>query len=90
MSSIKEAKLALKEQQLLQQLQELSLLCEDVSNRFISCQKELKEKDQELNTIRREMISLKEENQTQREVLQTWKLRLETILCKFPDQAEKE
>ena len=45
MSSIKEAKLALKEQQLLQQLQELSLLCEDVSNRFISCQKELKEKE---------------------------------------------
>lgn len=90
MSSIKEAKLALKEQQLLQQLQELSLLCEDVSNRFIICQKELKEKDQELNTIRREMISLKEENQTQREVLQTWKQRLETILCKFPDQTEKE
>ena len=90
MSSIKEAKLALKEQQLLQQLQELSLLCEDVSNRFISWQKELKEKDQELNTIRREMISLKEENQTQREVLQTWKQRLETILCKFPDQTEKE
>ena len=52
--------------------------------------KELKEKDQELNTIRREMISLKEENQTQREVLQTWKQRLETILCKFPDQTEKE
>ena len=66
------------------------MLCEDVSNRFISCQKELKEKDQELNTIRREMISLKEENQTQREVLQTWKQRLETILCKFPDQTEKE
>ena len=74
-----------KEQLLLQQLQELSSLCESTSQKMILLEQTLSAKDKELTSLRRDMVKLQEENQHQKEVLQTWRQRLESTLSQLND-----
>ena len=74
-----------KEQLLLQQLQELSSLCERTSQKMIFLEQTLSAKDKELTSLRRDMVKLQEENQHQKEVLQTWRQRLEFTLSQLND-----
>lgn len=74
-----------KEQLLLQQLQELSSLCERTSQKMIFIEQTLSAKDKELTSLRRDMVKLQEENQHQKEVLQTWRQRLEFTLSQLND-----
>lgn len=75
-----EKKLTPKEKLLLEQLDELCALCTQFSERLSDTEKTLNQKNKELETIRREMALLQEENQHQKELLQTWRQRLETAL----------
>ncbi|HJI60397.1 MAG TPA: hypothetical protein OIL84_10675 [Succinivibrionaceae bacterium] len=74
-----------KEQLLLQQLQELYSLCERTSQKMILLEQTLSAKDKELTSLRRDMVKLQEENQHQKEVLQTWRQRLESTLSQLND-----
>ena len=74
-----------KEQLLLQQLQELSSLCERTSQMMSLLEQTLSAKDKELTSLRRDMVKLQEENQHQKEVLQTWRQRLESTLSQLND-----
>lgn len=74
-----------KEQLLLQQLQELASLCERTSQKMILLEQTLSAKDKELTSVRRDMVKLQEENQHQKEVLQTWRQRLESTLSQLND-----
>ena len=74
-----------KEQLLLQQLQELSSLCERTSQKMILLEQTLSAKDKELTSLRRDMVKLQEENQHQKELIQTWKNRLESAICNLPE-----
>ena len=74
-----------KEQLLLQQLRELSSLCERTSQKMIFLEQTLSAKDKELTSLRRDMVKLQEENQHQKEVLQTWRQRLESTLSQLND-----
>lgn len=74
-----------KEQLLLQQLQELYSLCERTSQKIILLEQTLSAKDKELTSLRRDMVKLQEENQHQKEVLQTWRQRLESTLSQLND-----
>ena len=74
-----------KEQLLLQQLQELSALCERTSQKMIFLEQSLSAKDRELKTLKRDIVMLQEENQHQKEVLQTWRQRLESTLSQLND-----
>ncbi len=75
-----EKKLTPKEKLLLEQLDELCALCTQFSDRLLETEKNLNQKNKELESIRREMALLQEENQHQKELLQTWRQRLETAL----------
>ncbi len=75
-----EKKLTPKEKLLLEQLDELCVLCTQFSERLLETEKTLNQKNKELESIRREMAQLQEENQHQKEILQTWRQRLETAL----------
>jgi hypothetical protein len=75
-----EKKLTPKEKLLLEQLDELCALCTQFSDRLLETEKTLNQKNKELESIRREMALLQEENQHQKELLQTWRKRLETAL----------
>ena len=74
-----------KEKLLLEQLEELTKICQRVSDRLSNAEAQLKNKDRELKVLRRDMIQLKEENQHHKEMLQTWRQRLETTLSTLPD-----
>ena len=74
-----------KEQLLLKQLQELCSLCERTSQKMILLEQTLSAKDKELTSLRRDMVKLQEENQHQKEVLQTWRQRLESTLSQLND-----
>lgn len=74
-----------KEQLLLQQLQELYSICERTSQKMILLEQTLSAKDKELTSLRRDMVKLQEENQHQKEVLQTWRQRLESTLSQLND-----
>ena len=74
-----------KEQLLLQQLQQLYSLCERTSQKMILLEQTLSAKDKELTSLRRDMVKLQEENQHQKEVLQTWRQRLESTLSQLND-----
>ncbi|NLK85006.1 MAG: hypothetical protein GX278_03460 [Aeromonadales bacterium] len=73
-----------KETIILQELEELCVSCQNLSQRLTDNEKALQDKEKELSCARREITRLKEENQHQKEVLQTWKKRLEVILDKLP------
>ncbi len=75
-----EKKLTPKEKLLLEQLDELCGLCTQFSERLLATEKTLNQKNKELESIRREMAQLQEENHHQKEILQTWRQRLETAL----------
>lgn len=74
-----------KEQLLLQQIQELSALCERTSQKMLLLEQTLSAKDKELVSLRRDVAVLQEENQHQKEVLQTWRQRLESTLSQLND-----
>lgn len=80
-----DSSLSPKEQLLLQQLQELSDLCERTSQKMIFLEQSLSAKDRELKTLKRDIVMLQEENQHQKEVLQTWRQRLESTLSQLND-----
>ncbi len=75
-----EKKLTPKEKLLLEQLDELCALCTQFSDRLSSAEKSIKQKNKEIESLRREMAQLQEENQHQKEILQTWRQRLESTL----------
>ena len=75
-----EKKLTPKEKLLLEQLDELCAMCTQYSNRLLETEKTLNQKTKELESIRREMAQLQEENNHQKEILQTWRQRLDSAL----------
>ncbi|MGN1282147.1 MAG: hypothetical protein ACI4UM_09660 [Succinivibrio sp.] len=72
--------LSAKEQLLIDRLQELDALCLDVCSQLEHTKDSLCRKDQEIQTLRREIGRLKEENNLQKELLQTLRNRVEAVL----------
>ncbi len=68
-----------KEQELLTKLQYIETLSFDLVHRIDNLEKELLKKDEELSLQMRKTITLQEENQSLKEVLQTWQERINTI-----------
>ncbi len=73
-------KLSPKEQQLLEQLDELFVLCREVTQKLSDAERNLKDRDRALSELRKEVTLLKEENQHQKEVIQTWRQRIASTL----------
>ncbi len=72
-----------REAQLLDELRALQDLAEKVSAKLGQNEKDLGSRQTEIDTLRRQMIELKEENQHLREVLQTWRQRLDSVLTQL-------
>lgn len=71
------------ERRLLKEMQELADAAQRIAAGVAENQKALQERDNEIATLRRAMIELKEENQHLREVLQTWRERLDAVLSQL-------
>lgn len=71
------------ERRLLKEMQELADAAQRIAAGVAKNQKALQERDNEIATLRRAMIELKEENQHLREVLQTWRERLDAVLSQL-------
>ncbi|HAH71151.1 MAG: hypothetical protein MR571_05155 [Succinatimonas sp.] len=72
-----------KEQMLIGQLQELLSAAEKTATALRNTREELDDRERETAALRRSMIELKEENQHLREVLQTWRQRLDAVLSQL-------
>ena len=73
-------KLNPKEDMLLNELNELSLIAEKVTQKLAVAMQNQTLLEQELTQTRKEITALKIENQHLREVMQTWRQRLESTL----------
>ena len=73
-------KLNPKEDMLLNELNELSLIAEKVTQKLAVAMQNQTLLEQELTQTRKEITALKMENQHLREVMQTWRQRLESTL----------
>lgn len=80
-------KLNQREAKLLADLDELMQLSEQLSQKLIFVQNAQQKTESDLVILRQEVISLRTENQHLREVMQTWRQRLEATLnsLNFPD-----
>ncbi len=80
-------KLNQREAKLLADLDELMQLSEQLSQKLIFVQNAQQKAESDLVILRQEVISLRTENQHLREVMQTWRQRLEATLnsLNFPD-----
>ncbi len=80
-------KLNQRETKLLADLDELMQLSEQLSQKLIFVQNAQQKAESDLAILRQEVLSLRAENQHLREVMQTWRQRLETMLksLNFPD-----
>ncbi|MDO5352862.1 MAG: hypothetical protein Q4E81_08555 [Succinatimonas sp.] len=74
------AKLNQREIKLLADLDELMQLSEQLSQKLIFAQNAQQKSEADLQQLRQEVVSLREENQHLREVMQTWRQRLEMTL----------
>lgn len=74
-----------REKQLLKELNEIYEGCKQLCDRLISTEAQLENKEKELSSLQREFSKLKEENQHQKELIQTWKNRLESAICNLPE-----
>lgn len=72
--------LSQKEQLLIEKLSELDTLCQNVSLELAQSRDNLCKKDKEIQELRREIGRLKEENNMQKELLQTLRKRVEAVL----------
>ena len=73
-------KLNKREAKLLADLDELMQLSEQLSQKLIFVQNAQQKAESDLVILRQEVISLRTENQHLREVMQTWRQRLEATL----------
>lgn len=80
-------KLNQRETKLLADLDELMHLSEQLSQKLIFVQNAQQKAESNLAILRQEVLSLRTENQHLREVMQTWRQRLEMMLksLNFPD-----
>lgn len=69
-----------REKILLNELGDLLESAREISSDLEKCRQTLNERECEIRALRRDMIELKEENQHLREVLQTWRVRLDSVL----------
>ncbi|MBO6258235.1 MAG: hypothetical protein J6M93_02715 [Succinivibrio sp.] len=69
-----------REEQLLKELHTLTELADRVAQKLSTTEQTLYAREAEVNDLRRSMIELKEENQHLKEVLQTWRQRLDAVL----------
>lgn len=69
-----------REEQLLKELRTLTELADRVAQKLSTTEQTLYAREAEANDLRRSMIELKEENQHLKEVLQTWRQRLDAVL----------
>ncbi|MDD6317389.1 MAG: hypothetical protein PUA61_00910 [Succinatimonas hippei] len=69
-----------REKILLNELGDLLESAREISSDLEKCRQTLNERESEIRALRRDMIELKEENQHLREVLQTWRVRLDSVL----------
>lgn len=69
-----------REEQLLREMNSLSELADRVAQKLSTTEQTLYAREAEANDLRRSMIELKEENQHLKEVLQTWRQRLDAVL----------
>ena len=72
-----------REQKLLAQLEEIKQICLELSSILNAQDKVIATQGQELAQLRRSMIELKEENSHLREVLQTWRERMDSVLSQL-------
>lgn len=72
-----------REQKLLAQLEEIKQICLELSSILSAQDKVIATQCQELAQLRRSMIELKEENSHLREVLQTWRERMDSVLSQL-------
>lgn len=71
------------ERKLLREMEDLSETAARVAAGLAKTRKALQERDDEITALRRSVIELKEENQHLREVLQTWRERLDSVLSQL-------
>lgn len=69
-----------REKILLNELGDLLESAREISSDLEKCRQTLNERESAIRALRRDMIELKEENQHLREVLQTWRVRLDSVL----------
>jgi chromosome segregation ATPase len=72
-----------REQMLLKELEELLESARETTADLEKSRQSLGERESEIRALRRDMIELKEENQHLREVLQTWRMRLDSVLSQL-------
>ena len=70
-----------KESELLNELDALERLAEKVTQKLCQTELTLRNTEGELEQARRDLISVREENQHLREVMQTWRQRLQSTLA---------
>ncbi len=78
-----EPQLSPREQQLLQELSAIKSSCQRLSRALDERDLRLQQQERELSATRRSMIELKEENSHLREVLQTWRSRMDSVLSQL-------
>lgn len=74
------AELSPREKMLISELEHLLDYARQARSNLNSQRQQLEANESEISTLRRNMIELKEENQHLREVLQTWRQRLDSVL----------
>ena len=74
-----------REQMLLGELRQLLDEAKKTTEIIENFKQKYSEQERETSTLRRNMIELKEENQHLREVLQTWRERLNGVLSQLKD-----
>ncbi|MDY6321805.1 MAG: hypothetical protein SPL30_02710 [Succinivibrio sp.] len=72
-----------REQMLLDELRKLYETAKQTAADLDAKKQEIAGQENEISALRRDMISLKEENQHLREVLQTWRQRLDSVLSQL-------
>ncbi|MDD7022001.1 MAG: hypothetical protein PUI29_05475 [Aeromonadales bacterium] len=72
-----------REQMLLKELEDLLESAREAAADLEKSRQSLSERESEIRALRRDMIELKEENQHLREVLQTWRMRLDSVLSQL-------
>lgn len=71
------------EEMLLNKMQALEQMSLEIVKKLQSVESELSSTTNELDMLRRKAITLQEENQHLREMLQTWRERMQTVLTQL-------
>ena len=79
------AELSPREEKLLDELKQLSELVEKTTQQLATANLALGAREKDLKALRSSEVTLRQENQHLREVIQTWRQRLDSVLVQLKD-----